>query len=115
MLNRDQLGHRPRTNDRGPTSNLAREAKALAALAFRNGPIEDLHAGKVCSLCHGRPGYARITDAEMKRIMKNAVDRLYRLLRLKESDAARYRSMIDFGSPYTVAWDDPVDEELPRP
>ena len=28
--------------------DLAEEAKALVALAFRNGPIEDLHAGKPC-------------------------------------------------------------------
>jgi hypothetical protein len=27
-------------------SGMAREAKALVALAFRNGPIEDVHAGK---------------------------------------------------------------------
>jgi hypothetical protein len=26
--------------------DLAMEAKALVALAFRNGPIEDLHAGR---------------------------------------------------------------------
>ena len=29
-------------------AELAREAKAIFALAFRNGPIEDVHAGKVC-------------------------------------------------------------------
>jgi len=28
-------------------SALAREAKTIFALAFRNGPIEDVHAGKV--------------------------------------------------------------------
>jgi len=27
---------------------LARESKALVALAFRNGPIEDMHAGETC-------------------------------------------------------------------
>jgi hypothetical protein len=34
-------------------SDLAAEAKALVALAFRNGPIEDLHAGKPCEICNG--------------------------------------------------------------
>jgi hypothetical protein len=29
--------------------DLAAETKALVALAFRNGPIEDLHAGKPCA------------------------------------------------------------------
>jgi len=31
-------------------SELAAEAKSIVALAFRNGPIEDVHAGKECSL-----------------------------------------------------------------
>ncbi len=29
-------------------TQLATEAKAIVALAFRNGPIEDVHAGRVC-------------------------------------------------------------------
>ena len=57
--------------------DLVREAKAIVALAFRNGPIEDLHAGKPCTACEGKAGYSRISDAEMKVIMKNAVNRIY--------------------------------------
>jgi hypothetical protein len=34
---------------------LAAQAKAIVALAFRNGPIEELHAGKLCSTCSGQP------------------------------------------------------------
>jgi hypothetical protein len=34
-------------------SGVAKEAKALVALALRNGPIEDIHAGKLCPTCHG--------------------------------------------------------------
>jgi hypothetical protein len=34
-------------------SGVAREAKALVALAFRKGPIEDIHAGKLGPTCHG--------------------------------------------------------------
>ena len=30
--------------------DLVREAKAIVALAFRNGPIEDLHSGKTVFL-----------------------------------------------------------------
>jgi hypothetical protein len=30
---------------------LAAEAKSIVALAFRNGPIEDIHAGKDCPTC----------------------------------------------------------------
>src|SRR6202030_1864654 len=63
--------------------DLVREAKAIVVLAFRNGPIEDLHAGKPCPACEGKSGYSRISDAEMKVIMKNAVNRIYSLLLLK--------------------------------
>ena len=67
---------------------LTGEAKAIVALAFRNGPIEHVHAGKLCSTCAGRPEYSHITNAEMKEIMKNAVDQVYRLLWRKENDPA---------------------------
>ena len=50
---------------------LAREAKAIVSLAFRNGPIEDVHAGKPCPACNGKSDYSRITDSEMKLIMKH--------------------------------------------
>jgi hypothetical protein len=56
---------------------VAREVKALVALAFRNGPIEDVHAGKNCPTCHGDPQFSHITQGEMRRTMKAAVDRLY--------------------------------------
>src|SRR5580693_5587225 len=51
------------------SSRVAREAKALVALAFRNGPIENVHAGKTCPTCHGKAEYSHITQAEMRRIM----------------------------------------------
>jgi len=41
---------------------LALEAKMIVALAFRNGPIENLHAGKVCPTCSVDRGYSRISD-----------------------------------------------------
>jgi len=33
---------------------IAREAKAIVALAFRNGPIEQIHAGRSCPTCAAR-------------------------------------------------------------
>jgi len=87
--------------------DLVREVKAIVALAFRNGPIEDLHAGKPCPACEGKTGYSRISDAEMKVIMKNAVNRLYKLLRLKIEDPERYEREIALGERYTTNWDDP--------
>jgi hypothetical protein len=86
---------------------LVREAKAIVALAFRNGPIEDLHAGQPCAACQGKPGYSRISNAEMKLIMKHAVNRVYALLRLKAEDTDRYAREIAFGERYTAKWDEP--------
>jgi hypothetical protein len=77
--------------------DLAREAKAIVALAFRNGPIETLHAGIPCPACQDRPGTSRISDGEMKLIMKDAVNRLYALLQLKANDPARYARELAFG------------------
>lgn len=90
---------------------VAREAKAIVALAFRNGPIENIHAGRPCPTCSGRAGYSRITDAEMKGIMRNAVNRLYALLLLKSSDPEEYESKIRFGERYTANWDEPTMPE----
>jgi hypothetical protein len=87
--------------------DLVREAKAIVALAFRNGPIEDLHAGKPCPACEGQAGYSRISDADMKVIMKNAVNRVYKLLRLKIEDPEHYARQIAFGERYTAKWDEP--------
>jgi len=89
-------------------SAVAREAKALVALAFRNGPIEDVHAGKVCPTCDGNPEYSRITQDEMRTIMKAAADRMYTYLLLKENDEAAYEALMSFGAKYTMAWDEPV-------
>jgi hypothetical protein len=86
---------------------IAREAKAIVALAFRNGPIEDLHAGRPCPTCTGCEGYSRITDDEMKLIMKHAVDHVYYLLLLREEDPFEYESKISFGERYTAKWDEP--------
>jgi len=86
---------------------LAREAKAIVALAFRNGPIEDIHAGKLCPTCSGLSGYSRITNQEMKALMKTAVDRVFALLLLKAESTTEYERQVEFGEQYTVNWDDP--------
>ena len=83
-------------------AHLAAEAKAIVALAFRNGPIEKVHAGKLCPTCGAGPVYSRITDDEMKAIMKSAVDRMYALLRLKNGDPEGYARQIDFGARYVA-------------
>lgn len=86
---------------------LAAEAKSLVALAFRNGPIEDVHAGKECPTCAGKSEYSHITQAEMKNIMKKAVDTFYELLWLKQNDPQKYEASIELGNRYTRSWDAP--------
>lgn len=92
--------------------DLAAEAKALVALAFRNGPIEDLHAGKPCPVCSGKREVSHISDDEMKAVMKSAVDALYRLLWQRDCDPAAYNEALAFGRRHTLNWDDP---ELKKP
>ncbi len=97
-----------------PDPDLAVEAKALVALAFRNGPIEDLHAGKPCKVCSGNREISHISDEEMKAIMKSAVDALYRLLWLRGSDPAAYNEKLALGRRFTLHWDDPELKEPTR-
>jgi hypothetical protein len=86
---------------------LAAETKAMVALAFRNGPIEALHAGKQCPACAGSQGTSHISDEEMKTIMKSAVNTLYRLLWQRDCDPAAYEENMKLGRRYTLQWDDP--------
>jgi hypothetical protein len=86
---------------------IAAEAKALVALAFRNRPIEDLNAGKSCPICFGKPEFAHICNDEIKTIMKSAVDALYRLLWPRQFDPEKYQRNVVFGIRYAAQWDDP--------
>lgn len=61
------------------------QANVMTLLAFRNGPIEDLHAGKYSALLEN-PDMSRITDEEMKTIMIAASTKLAGLLALRDSD-----------------------------
>ena len=87
--------------------HLANEAKALVALAFRNGPIEDVHAGKECSTCGGKEEYSHITQDEMKKIVKRAVDKLYPLLWIRSHSPEVYEAVVEMGNRYTIGWDLP--------
>jgi hypothetical protein len=89
-------------------SELAEEAKAIVVLAFRNGPIEDLHAGKSCPTCSRDASFSRISNAEMKQIMKNAVDRVYSMLWMKANKPIAYAACLEFGRINAMSWDDPV-------
>jgi hypothetical protein len=89
---------------------LSAEAKGIVALAFRNGPIEDVHAGKECPNCAGKVEYSHITEDEMKNIMKRAVDTVYKLLWLKQNNHEKYEAMVEFGNRCTRSWDEPKED-----
>jgi hypothetical protein len=65
------------------------EANAIVAWAFRNGPLEDLHAGQHSDLLNDDK-YSRITNEEMKQLMINACEQVEMLLRLKQDDPEEY-------------------------
>src|SRR5919108_4471623 len=69
------------------------EANALTAFAFRNGPLEDLHAGRSPPLTDD-PSLSRITDAEMKHLMITASEKLASMLTLEKRDPEKYKSII---------------------
>ena len=61
------------------------QANVMTSLAFRNGPIEDLHAGQYSALLENS-NLSRISDEEMKAIMIDASTKLAELLALRDSD-----------------------------
>jgi hypothetical protein len=65
------------------------EANAIVAWAFRNGPLEDLHAGQFSELLQDKK-YSRITDEEMKQLMLYACEQVELLLRLKQDNPREY-------------------------
>jgi hypothetical protein len=80
------------------------EANALTCCAFRNGYIEDLHAGKYSPLLE-TPGLSRITDTEMKKLMIGASAKLSELLAMKEADPEQYWKYIEhFNEWYCGHW-----------
>jgi hypothetical protein len=99
----------------------ARLAKALAALCVRNTFLEDLHAGTAPSsqagdysdvkvvTPYGEIAWSktsRITDEEMKKLMKEIVNRLYTvLMNLDNEDAMQM--LFRRGQDYTGRWDEP--------
>ena len=81
------------------------EANALIAFTVRNGPIEDLHAGKHSALLDD-PSLSRITDEEMKMLMMNATRMLAGLLRFRDKNPELYRRWIrTYGDAYCSRWE----------
>ena len=80
------------------------EANALTVFAFRNGFLEDLHSGKPSPIL-SEPGYSRISDEEMRRLMIEASEKLEQVLRMKREEPRRYEILIrDYQRRYCRAW-----------
>ncbi|MEX2213776.1 MAG: hypothetical protein WD768_06600 [Phycisphaeraceae bacterium] len=85
--------------------SLRDEANAIVALAFRNGPIEDLHAGESSPLLDN-PDLSRITNAEMKTIMLHACRMVEELLKKKEENTGGYYlDLMEYGRQYCREWE----------
>ncbi|MGC9457336.1 MAG: DUF6398 domain-containing protein [Halothiobacillaceae bacterium] len=70
------------------------EANAICAYAFRNGPIEDIHAG------------GRISDPEMKHMMIKASESLAKLMAMKQDTPAEYDRFIrDYHRKFCRRWE----------
>jgi len=66
---------------------------AIVAFAFRNGPIEDIHAA------------GRISDDEMKHLMVNACESMTKLLALKHATPEVYDRFIrDYRQKFCHRW-----------
>jgi len=70
------------------------EANTICAYAFRNGPIEDIHAD------------GRISDEEMKHLMIKASESLAKLLAMKQDTSAEYDRFIrDYHRKFCRRWE----------
>lgn len=87
-----------------PEFTIRDEANALTVLAFRNGLIEQLHAGRYDPILND-PEVSRITNEEMKALMIEASERLAKLLHLKETNPEEYTRKLDFAWRYCRNWD----------
>jgi hypothetical protein len=70
------------------------EANAIVAFAFRNGQLENLHAGEYSADLIENPNLSRITDAEMKQLMLFACEAVEKALRLRDENPEAYSRFI---------------------
>jgi hypothetical protein len=80
---------------------------AAGQFAFRGLKLAPIRGLKVCPTRTADSGYARISDAEAKGIMKAAVDTVCSLLRKKEAESEAFAKSIVLGERCTQHWDGP--------
>jgi hypothetical protein len=96
-------------------------AKAITALCVRNTFLEDLHSGTSPSSKTGDSSdikvvtpygeitwqqVSRLSDEEMKRLMKEVANKIYTFL-CRQEDPAFVEAFIKLGSGYATRWDEP--------
>jgi len=99
-------------------------AKAITVLCVRNTFLEELHSGKTPASKTGDYSdvkvvtpygeipwqqLSRISDEEMKRLMKEIVNKVYTFL-CRQDDPAFLQSFLAFGKRNAVRWDEPERE-----
>ena len=80
------------------------EANAITVWAFRNGYIEQLHAGKHSALLE-TPGLSRITDTEMKRLNIEISSKIAEILTMRDTNPAEYAKNIAYFLRYCDKWE----------
>ena len=88
-------------------------AKALTVAIYRNGTIEDVHAGEG----FGAKDFKGIPDSCMKEINKDVCNKCYTMLKLllsdEDMDCKRALSVLVLSYLSTTKWDEPVlDNEV---
>jgi hypothetical protein len=80
------------------------EANALTAYAFRNGALEDLHAGKSSPLLDDQ-SLSRISEDEMRQLMITASEQLAQLLEFRSKSPDDYtRFLQEYNVFYCSSW-----------
>jgi len=90
----------------------AQLAKAFTLMAFRNGPLEDIHAGKTCPVCAGDEDYSHLSQEDMKALMRHGVEIMYTLLRIRDEAPKTFVALVGNALAVTTEWDDPTDATL---
>jgi hypothetical protein len=86
---------------------LALEAKMIRCAGVPNWSHRGSARRKTCPTCSADSGYSRISDEEMKGIMKAAVNTVYLLLWKRENDSEAYAKSLVLEVRYTQGWDNP--------
>lgn len=96
-----------------PNISRREEANAITCWAFRNGFIEDLHAGYRSKLLENDK-LSRITDPEMKKLMIQSSEVMTRILELRENNPDEYWERMGYFLRCSRNWDTSAVTPFPK-